>query len=145
MTDKIENALVNVIQDAATTAKTATEFVLAELPEVAQQLLMWHATSSILKSILGVAVLIGLVLFWRWFWEGRGEETGKGAYGCSTLYRPTKTHTDYGRVTDSFILATITTIILSGLALAATLNFTWLKILIAPKLYLLEYAADLVK
>ena len=143
MTDKIENALVTVIQDAATTAKTATEFVLAELPEVAQQLLMWHAARSLLQLILGVAVFVGLVVFWRWFWVGLGEQTGE-SYG-STRYKRTRSHDEYGRAQDSTVGAIIVTIFLSVAALPAMLNLAWLKILIAPKLYLLEYAADLIK
>ena len=122
---------------------TALDFLAAEIPDVVQQLLIWHAIESFIWFFLGTLILaVPWFVYWRW--GGRGEPT-EPKYG-EARYEETFTHGYDGRVSgeaaDLFALLSGVTK-LAGLALILG-NLEWLQILVAPKLYLLEYARVLV-
>jgi len=119
----LNDALVSVIEGAA----TAKDFILAETPEVVEQLLAWHLFKYGLLMGVGVLLLLSVGIYWRfvvkkWEWMERNCIEVVFVVG--------------GAVGTAF--ATI-------IAFSECINITWLQILIAPKLYLLEYAASLVK
>jgi hypothetical protein len=141
----LEQALVHIIEKAVHGIDTATAFIQAELPDVVQQLLVWHAVDSFIWFALGVSLP---ALFWITYLVkgGRGNVKETDKYG-TTYYEETLTHGRSGEVSEfgvffcalgggcSHVIGT----------LLALDNLTWLKILLAPKLYLLEYAARLIK
>ena len=110
-----------------------------------QQLLVWHAIESLIWFFLGVLLLASpWLVYWRW--GGRGEPTGEADYKGEAMYRKTLTHYRDGSMSDDALIA----LVLGG-AGATTMGFIlvmknleWLQILVAPKLYLLEYARVLV-
>jgi len=121
----------------------AAAFLAAEIPDVIQQLLVWHAIESLIWFLPGL-LLIAAPWFVYWRWGGRGAPT-EPKYG-EARYEETFTHGYDGRVSGEAaalfaILSGVTT--LAGLALILG-NLEWLQILVAPKLYLLEYARVLV-
>ena len=121
----------------------ATAFLVAEIPDVIQQLLVWHAIESLIWFLPGI-LLLAAPWFVYWKWGGRGKP-GEPYYG-EARYVETLTHGYDGRVSGEaaalFALPSgVTT--LAGLALILG-NLEWLQILVAPKLYLLEYARVLV-
>lgn len=109
----LNDALVGVIESAT----SAKDFILAELPDVVNQLLMWNMTVSLawfsLFFLATVIFICGLIRSWN-----------KSA--------------DFEQL-QFFFLGSLSSFFLT------CCSHTWLKILIAPKLYLLEYAASLVK
>ena len=123
----------------------ATAFLVAEIPDVIQQLLVWHAIESLVWFLSGLLLLASpWLVYWRW--GGRGEPTGETDYKGEAMYRETLTHYRDGTVhfdaVFGLVLAgAVTTLV--GLLLILS-NLDWLKILVAPKLYLLEYARVLV-
>lgn len=109
----LNDALVSVIESTA----SAKEFILAETPEVIEQLLMWEVLSSLVWFFAWIVVASVFVFYtvraFRNAWDFDGIMFLTIASACSLI----------------------------GIAS----SLTWLKIMIAPKLYLLEYAAELVK
>lgn len=67
-----------------------------------------------------------------------GERKGRNTY------HPTLTHDSYGEFSPHAILTGVGYFAVTLLASLA-INLEWLKIWIAPKLWLIEYAAQLVK
>ena len=137
------DAAESVAGDITNATGTALDFLAAEIPDVIQQLLVWHAVESFIWFLPGV-LLLASPWFVYWKWGGRGDPI-EPKYG-ETRYKETLTHGYNGRVDVEAIglfalLSGIAT--LAGLALALA-NLDWLKILVAPKLYLLEYARVLV-
>ena len=122
----------------------ATAFLVAEIPDVIQQLLVWHAIESLLWFLPGV-LLLASPWFVYWKWGGRGEPT-EPYYG-EVRYVETLTHNRLGGIDQdaAFVLvlggAAAT---LAGFAIAMN-SLEWLQILVAPKLYLLEYARVLLR
>ena len=121
----------------------AAAFLAAEIPDVIQQLSVWHAIESLIWFLPGL-LLIAAPWFVYWRLGGRGKPT-EPRYG-EARYKETLTHGYDGRVSGEAaalfaLLSGVTT--LAGLALILG-NLEWLQILVAPKLYLLEYARVLV-
>ena len=120
----------------------AAAFLAAEIPDVIQQLLVWHAIESLIWFLPGL-LLIAAPWFVYWKWGGRGKPA-EPKYG-EARYEETFTHGYDGRVSGMgpLMLGGVVTT-LAGLALILG-NLEWLKILVAPKLYLLEYARVLLR
>ena len=139
------DAAESVAGDITNATGTALDFLAAEIPDVVQQLLVWHAIESFIWFFLGTLILaVPWFVYWRW--GGRGEPTNEKNYNGETVYRETLTHYRDGTVHFDAVCG----LVLGGavttlLGLLLTLyNLDWLKILVAPKLYLLEYARVLV-
>lgn len=137
------DAAESVAGDITNATGTALDFLASEIPDVIQQLLVWHAIESFIWFFLGV-LLLASPWFVYWKWGGRGEPT-EPRYG-EARYKETLTHGVYGRVNEEAValFALLSgPVAFAGLAMTLS-NLDWLKILVAPKLYLLEYARALV-
>ena len=114
-------------------------FLSSEIPDVISQLLMWHMTISLLSTLLGV-ILIASFLYALKTYSGKGkllDETRRE-------YAQTLTHDKDGDMADRvYITAMVFSTGIGGSIFL--LDIEWLKILIAPKVYLIEYAAALIK
>lgn len=141
MNEQLAAAVTNLINKAVSTAEAASEFVLAELPDVVQQLLIWKAVESGLSMLLFVFINAVLVYVWAKY-SGVGEkyETAQGR----TLHEPTLTHDEYGDWSPHVIITGVCTLATHAVSWVA-FDLDWLQILVAPKIYLIEYAAQLVK
>jgi len=115
--DMANQVLKGIIENAVVTK----DFLLSQIPDVIQQILLYNLVESFSLFILGLFIVIGVPIIVYKITEVAVEKTGD-----SGLY--------------VFNMASILAIF--GVA---CLNLTWLKIWLAPKLYLIEYAANLVK
>jgi len=124
--DQTANEALRALIDNAASAK---EFILAELPEVVQQLLIWKTAESIAYCVLSIAFALIPILAVSWQWKNREEhlESDIVAHSDGLIYM--------------LNLFLIVPVVIAG----AKWNLVWLQIWLAPKVYLLEYAADLVK
>lgn len=123
----LDQALSEVLQKAVTGVEQGVDFLSAQLPDVVHQLLMWKMAESIVYNLLAV----GVTLFTIWCWgkfnaaikeDGFNEDAGPPILICG------------GAIT-----------IITAVFVMLALNLDWLKIWLAPKVYLIEYAASLVK
>ena len=123
MNEELQKALTEILSGVL----TAKDFVLAELPEVLTQLLLWKFWHSLIIASLGVVVLICVLHF-------------------MTVY--IKKVIDLGKTNDDYYLWLIPMSIIGipiSMAAFISINITWLQIWVAPKVYLIEYAASLTK
>ncbi len=138
------DAAESVAGGISQTTGDATAFLVAEIPDVIQQMLVWHAIESLLWFLPGL-LLIAAPWFVYWKWGGRGE-MGEPYYG-ETRYVETFTHDRRGEVDEDRRFALVLgggVATLAGFSLAMN-SLEWLQILVAPKLYLLEYARVLLR
>lgn len=119
--DKLQETLVSII-DSAT---KAAEFAQDEIPQVLDQLLMWKMAESLVICVICVIAM------------------GVGKLAIKPVFKAWK------EVDNCFIgVGGGLFLIISGLfapIFFATYASTALQIWIAPKVYLIEYAASLVK
>lgn len=136
--DKATEVLLGLIQKASDGVDSAVAFSQAQIPDVISQLLLWNAVASGILCILGIAlVVIPLITL---YWLTR-QLSNKAGWAHDKRYETTSNLWD-GLFCSNLFIGGIT--IIAGVVIAAK-NFDWLKIWLAPKLYLLEYAASLLK
>lgn len=141
MNEQLQTLLLDLVQRSITTLESGATFLAGEIPEVIQQLLIWYAVKNGILFLLSILILVvtGVVLA---KYSGKGEKYDIG-YG-ETRYKYTLTHNDDGYLSPH-ITVTAFLCFVSVLVSSSLMNIIWLQILIAPKLFLIEYAASLVQ
>lgn len=121
MNEKLENTVNEILQKSIDAATQGAEFVKDQIPDLLKQLLMWHAARDI---ILVVMMLLTLTL---------------ALVSLKKLVRD---------IDDVFwgvcsIVGGIVSLILLIVGMHAL--FDLVEILVAPKVWLLEYGANLIR
>lgn len=140
---KVQDALVDVINKSVSAFEQGATFLSAELPDVVHQLLLWKAVESSMVFLLGILFLITPLFVYLRF-GGKGKELTPASQNSYASHVPTLTHDKYGKPDDGMIPFSLLTTVCLIFAVFA-INVTWLQILIAPKIFLIEYAANLLK
>ena len=125
----LEATLQELITTVVAGAETAGAFVVSEAPVVIEQLLAWRFTISLAGFVAGL-ILACLVV---------------PAFLVTTKGWFNKYEHDTINALASVAGTTISILLCVFAPICVASNLTWLQIAIAPKLYLLEYAADLIK
>jgi FlaA1/EpsC-like NDP-sugar epimerase len=127
--EQLNIALAKLIEQATAGIDASTSFLTAQVPDVILQLLMWNFVLNLAYFVLGILIFFFCIYLWR------------------KIYRTLEV-VDIRSSTNSEDTIIIGGGMLSALLLLPTfifLNLTWLQIWIAPKVWLLEYGATLVK
>ena len=124
MNTELNTAITRLIESSLSIAEKTGEFVLAEVPEFLQQLLLWYGVSNFIYFLIGV----GIIVIMTWWVRVLPSVIKKYNGDAVDILGPS---------------AIIMTALL--LLLVSLLNLTWLKVWIAPKVWLVEYAASLIK
>ena len=120
--NKLEDALVEIINKANNGIDSATDFLSAEIPDVIHQLLLWHGVYSFMLFAIGVlfcAVWVKLNI--KQYKYVKENNLWNEPQMVANLFQ-----------TFLFLVPVL------------TINLEWLKIWIAPKVWLLEYASKLI-
>ena len=121
MNEQLQQAITKMIEKALSGLDAGAEFLSGEIPDVVMQLMLWHGVRSIVECAIGVFIVVaGFYMLKRYHHIV--------ARCCSNGAEPLLLFT-HGWP-------------LIGIAF---INLEWLKIWLAPKVWLIEYAASLVK
>ncbi|CUJ53187.1 Uncharacterised protein [Achromobacter xylosoxidans] len=134
MNDQLQAALAEIIGKTGNALSDGVGFLKAELPSVIQQLLYWKMISSFMGMVITLVFSYAAFVFIRRGFRAATDFPPKqGSYG------------DDPKFWMRFWL-TVVSAVIGLISFVSVLNsFTWLKIWIAPKVYLIEYAASLAK
>lgn len=128
MNEVLQNTINELLVGALALAQDTGEFLAEQIPDVVMQLLWWHGIESALFMLLAIVILL--------IWLPLDVKLGKYLWRNDDV------------ISDDFWLGYgLFGSVLRGLLIVIVVrssNLVWLKILVAPKLYLLEYAASLV-
>jgi hypothetical protein len=124
MNEELQQALAELINKSVSAGESAIAFTQEQLPEVIQQLLTWKLVES----------LIWFALSALFFLAGN-------TLTAVTILRSMK---DPDSDSD-FVLFMLFVALCGNAAIVIGTNVTWLQIWLAPKVYLIEYAASLAK
>ena len=146
----LQSQLANMLQSVTATADDAKQFLVDEIPEVLLQILTWYGLYNFIMFLTSVALVGAIVYIW------------KTAFGVKT--KMVKTIEEDGKVTteevgvaswthdhlgkehkDPRLLAPVALMGILGVMSSNFATLEWLKIWVAPKLWLIEYAAAMVK
>lgn len=144
MEAKANEVLVQLLQRAVDGVDQAVAFSQAQIPDVVEQLLQWHFVYS-LAQMAGSVALAGLCLWFTMFlYNDFRSDQGATSNGFWKYEHGTLTRDRDGDLSPACMMY-LGPLIFTAMVSYSMFNLDWLKIWIAPKLYLLEYAADLVK
>ena len=130
MNEQLSNALVNLITQVTSGAEEAGKFLITETPEVVRQILTWYLAESVIYCLVGVVMFI---LSWKVYKHiSIKPEEDESNYYWETPKDP-----------DLPFVVVVCTLIMVNTFQFMLWDLTWLKIWIAPKLWLIEYAAVL--
>jgi hypothetical protein len=138
MNEQLQTAVATLIEKSLKAFESGADFMAAEIPDVVHQLLLWHATMSAIKMgawVLTIIVIIGGNIYQYKWWNTKVEWRSYGG--------ETRTGTRFER-NDSPAMMNMFQI-LWVIPLGALFNLEWLQIWVAPKVWLIEYAARMVK
>ena len=128
MNEQLQNALIEIIGKVNSGVDASVSFLSAEIPEVIHQLLLWYAVKSAITSI----VAVGLCVVWflaEKFILKKLQEHKVEFFEIIVFYGV------IGSLVRTIPLAIICVMV----------NLDWMKIWIAPKIWLIEYASNLAK
>lgn len=148
-TDKAVTVLTGLVEKAASGIDSAVAFSQAQIPDVVSQLLVFEMVQSVIIFVFGILLIVLFVIIakkqFKLITDGVVEDGYSWQIG-KTKYKQTLIFTNKGEIGDRVIIVFFLSFLWMSASLVMTLgNLTWLKIWLAPKLYLLEYAASLVK
>jgi hypothetical protein len=123
----LEGALVDIIQQVSGGVKQGVDFLQAEIPDVVRQLLVWKLAEAAVKGTLLFLFVLGLIPLVKW---GRKYH---------------ETYDQYDFPGHIFLCGTYGFVSLFCAVGGVQYGLTALQIYIAPKVWLIEYAASLVK
>src|SRR5690554_3679783 len=137
MEEELQKALAEMVNKTVSALESGASFVASEIPDVAQQLLMWKLAESLAFFLVGlILIFTPVVLLFKYGGVGEKEEV---------YHKPTLTHNIYGRVDEHKVVPFGFVSGVSAIVGLFCLNLNWLYILLAPKAYLIVYAAKLIK
>ena len=130
MNEQLQKVLADIITRVTSGADAAIQFGKEQIPEILKQLLIWNFTFSFLIWFSATAIIVGYIIWmltkFKWWFKNQ---------------RTTTTEQDAAVTVLTVIWGFISFIMI----FVFWCNLDWLKIWVAPKLYLLEYAASLIK
>jgi|SRR5690554_1835569 len=140
-TSRLDEALATLIEKSVSGIDKASEFLVGEIPDVVYQLLLWHGVSSLIQFLVGVILLpLTILMTYKISKKLLLARKQKETWSC---WDEGSDLTSY-----QFDLSAVGCIVgcVSGTIISVvSINIEWLQIWIAPKVWLLEYAAQLVK
>lgn len=146
MNEQLQLALAAILAKVTSGAEAGVNFLSSEIPEVIQQLLLWKLLqASLLATVFTMLILAAAVLSIKYC--GLGEKIDPKDQCRVGSHIPTLTHDRDGDVHPGVVALGL------GWCIAVPILFTTaieyigvaLQIWVAPKIYLIEYAASLAK
>ena len=145
------SALERMIMFAVDSAEQAGEMLVEQVPDIVMQLLTWHAVkygiNAFIGAVLTIAAICLIVHILRQFAiappkDYKGEECAKWKY--SNYYSKWQTHDSWDAIIAFKIVAAVGSGVAGTIMLYSNLMLA-LYIVVAPKVYLIEYGVDLVR
>lgn len=134
MNETFNEALKQILDRAMSGVDTAVDFLSGEVPEVIYELLLWYGVYKGITSIAAVVLLFVVYKVIMLPWKAR-----ESSHKLHDFY-----YSSYsGSLEPTAMINMFAAAILGPIAICA-INLEWLQILIAPRIWLIEYAANLV-
>ena len=129
---KTDEILEKVVSEFVDNLNDGVDFASSQIPQVIEQLLLWHTVTGAIGFVIGLVILISSIRFIVFNVKSYYEEREWVANHCGVL-------------NDGYICSCVLSVMLFIPGVIITLNHLyWIQILVAPKLYVLEYASQLV-
>ena len=137
----MEKQLMEILAALMQNAAAAKDFMLSNVPDVVQQAMTWYFVQSLGMFLIGIVMLVVVCFF-----DVRiGMAIAKKVREESGYDKSVHALLDEDFFAPYVFLGSILRVPVYALAGCLAIEFEWLKIWIAPKLWLIEKAAELLK
>lgn len=136
--DASAQALIKMIDITVQNMSDVIAFSKQQIPEVIHQLLVWNLIESLTWFCVALLSIYPVCRFLR------NQATRKLLFKGLGDYKVTLVYDRYGQVHPGVVVYVLICSVYAIFLLSVLTDLTWLKIWIAPKLYLLEYGAKLI-
>ncbi|EMR7302543.1 hypothetical protein AAET08_002335 [Shigella sonnei] len=149
MQEEANKILVDLLKKASDGIDSAIAFSQAQIPDVVHQLLVWNMVDSLIKTLIAISTIPLVIWFMKKQYQkveiGKFDNEGWSWEKGKPKYKQTMIGESNGEI--SFLILPLAAVFVLWVSfiIAVVTNMTWLKIWLAPKLYLIEYAASLIK
>jgi len=152
MNEELQQAILKMIEGFTASAQGAAGFTVEKAPEVVRQLLEWHFYTSLFWfGLFGGLLMLALYYLRRGLKEApektlefaRKRKETEDRYYSGKAIASWDMYEHYDMTDDPWIIAPTFLCLLCIPPLVS--SNTWIKILVAPDLYVLEYAAGLLR
>lgn len=130
MNEELKAQAITALKEIIESAVQVKDFAIEQAPSVIQELLRWKMTESLLITgfVIFIITIFGLISYKTYQKHGFLNSCKDDVSGAGAL------------VLFSGVAGAIL-----GVSSFLVSDFVWLQILIAPKVYLIEYASQLIK
>jgi flagellar biosynthesis protein FlhB len=129
MTPELEKCLTEITQGVLNSVDKIKSFSEYQLPEYISQLMTWHVMKSFFSLTISFMFLFITFILIKKTFKLAGCTDEKGEHSESTIIKMI-----------IYVVLAIVTIVIA----CANFDLTWLKIWIAPKVWLIDYATGLL-
>lgn len=144
MNEQLQQALVTIITKATEGVEASVSFLSSEVPDVVSQLIIWKIASNSMT----VAFCLGLFLLGCWVFKKTFVHPQCEGFFWEKKHQPRYYEgEDQYEITVPAVLIVFVSAIICIILFFTFLGSTYelLQLIIAPKIYLIEYASNLVK
>ena len=128
MNEQLQQALTAILNKTMQGVDAGASFLSDQLPDVIHQLLVYKAASSAIEIVFLLLFLVGHVLFWRYYMKTENEFWKDG----------------YGPAAPTIVVGIVGGLLSVIFVIAIIVDIQIIvQIWLAPKIYLIEYAAKL--
>ena len=142
MNEQLQAQFIQIIQSVSESAASAKNFVLSESPDVAQQVINWYLFKSVFEnSIALIFIIFAIYLLTKLFQVPVSKsKANKFQLFCYEFTRDG----EMGELSPTVLIPASAVIICVVLSINY-LNLDCFKIIIAPKLWLIEYTTNILR
>ena len=143
MNEQLQAQFIQIIQSVSESATSAKNFVLAELPDVAQQVINWYLFKSVFENIIAlICITFAIYLLTKLFQVPVNKSSSnKFQLFCYTFSRINEEMKELSPT----VLIPIAAIIICTVLSINYFNLDCFKIIIAPKLWFIEYTTNILR
>lgn len=133
--EQVNQALADILTKVTSGVEGVVDFSKEQIPDVVEQLLLWHTIEDLMFFVIGALLFTyGCYLF-------KIGQAKRDEYMRRYRDREITEDTRVWSVILTYLVPS--TLVTSGF-ITVTTNLDFIKIMVAPKLYLIEYAAKLM-
>ena len=130
--NETDKQLAEILKKGLETAEKTGNFIVEQAPDLIKQFLIWKTVEYSIYVIMGISLII---YFYRWT-KKVSKEMKENEYDFEDYFMDS--------VSSTFIAIGQMTILIVGVLLISENLHSLIQIVFAPKIYLIEYTANLL-
>lgn len=140
MNEQLQQALVEILNKTVSSIDASVGFMQAQLPDVIEQLLLWYAIKGVILFLVGVFMMTSII-----FYTLKVMSIDFQSYDHDTFWVAHYNHSSNSMNIGAMLLGLFcASISFAGFIMLGRIMDS-IQIWIAPKIWLIEYSASLVK